>query len=82
MPEAGTNLFEKYLDDGSLESFLRLREAVAASPDYAPYANSPENALSTIEEGNYEKAKAALLPLMMAVNTGRSRKKRASSRSA
>ena len=64
MQDAITNLLERYLEEGSSESFMRLREAVAASPDYAPYGVSPENALSTIEESDYEKARTALLPLI------------------
>jgi hypothetical protein len=43
---------------------MRLREAIAASPDYAPYADSPENVLSTVGDCNYEEAKSALLSLM------------------
>src|SRR5215472_12780995 len=64
MQEVVLNLLEKYLEGRSQESFLRLREAVAASPDYKPYDNSPEIVLSTIEKGNYEQARTALLALM------------------
>jgi hypothetical protein len=58
------NLLEKYLGERSPESFLRLREAVAGSPEYAPYTDSPNNVLSTVPAGDYEKARSALLPLM------------------
>jgi Domain of unknown function (DUF4919) len=64
MQNTVTSLLERYLEEGSKESFLRLRAAVAASPDYAPYDNSPEKALSTVEPGNHENAKSALLCLM------------------
>lgn len=64
MENALTTLLERYLDEGSQESFMRLRAAMAASPDYVPYGKSPENVLSTVEDGNHEKAKSALLALM------------------
>jgi len=64
MQNSVSNLLEKYLDERSPESFMRLREAVAASPDYAPYADSPKNILSTVQDGDHEKAKSALLSIM------------------
>lgn len=57
-------LLERFLKERSRESFLRLREAVAASPDYAPYGDSPKRILSIVGDGSYEKARSALLSLM------------------
>ena len=58
------DLLERYLEERSPESFMRLREAVAASPDYVPYGESPESVLSTVKEDDYEKAKTALLAIV------------------
>jgi Domain of unknown function (DUF4919) len=64
MEHTVTSQLESYLEEGSLESFMRLREAVATSHDYAPYTDSPDQALATVEDGSYEAAKSVLLSLM------------------
>ena len=58
------NLLENFLDEGSCESFLRLRQAVAASPAYAPYAETPESVLSTVGGADHEKAQSGLLSIV------------------
>jgi hypothetical protein len=51
MHESMRVLLEQCLREQSLESFLRLRDAVAASPGYAPYDTYLPRAHSLLEQG-------------------------------
>jgi hypothetical protein len=55
---------ERFLEEQSVESFLRLRAAVAASKGYAPYGDTPEAAGSFAAREDWAQAKASLLALM------------------
>ena len=53
-----------FIEEETPESFLRLRDAMAASPGYAPYRDSPDRADSLIDRGDFANAKVVLLSLM------------------
>jgi hypothetical protein len=59
-----TAFLQKYLEEPSTENFLRLREAVAASPDYAPYGVSPDNAGPLFDQNKFAEAEALLRDMM------------------
>jgi hypothetical protein len=56
--------FERFLEEQSPESFLRLREALAASPGYAPYEHNLSDVHPLLARGEFARAKTLLLSLM------------------
>ncbi len=64
MDPAVTAALRTYLEQPSRENYLRLREAVAASADYAPYGAKPDKACPLFEEGKFEEAIMVLRDLM------------------
>ena len=64
MQQNVTTALQKYLQQPSVENFVSLREAVAASPDYAPYGVSPDNAGALFDQDKFAEAEALLLDMM------------------
>lgn len=58
------NLADKFIQKKTLENYLNLRDAIANSPDYAPYTDYSTEAFQLIEQGKNEEAKEYLLSLM------------------
>jgi hypothetical protein len=56
--------FERYLREQSLESFMRLRDAVIALPGYEPYSNYKLEAHSLLEKTEFDKAVKYLMSKM------------------
>lgn len=57
---------ERYLQEQSPESFLQLRDAVAASSSYAPYSDSyVETAHSLLKQEKFEEAIDYLMSMML-----------------
>ncbi len=56
---------EHFFEKQSPENFINLREAVAASPDYAPYAsNYMDKVYALLEQEQFEEAKNHLMTVM------------------
>jgi hypothetical protein len=55
---------DRYLQDQTPENFLELRQQVAASPNYSPYASPEQAALALMEKKQYQAAADALMALM------------------
>ena len=65
MSESTQAHLERYLRERSLENFLALRDAVIASPGYAPYTGRYEGrAGSLLEDENYQEAIDYLVSMM------------------
>jgi len=65
MSESTQVHLERYLQEQSLESFLRLRDAVIASPDYAPYTSNYRSTVgSLLEREKYQEAIDYLMSVM------------------
>jgi Domain of unknown function (DUF4919) len=64
MDDRTTVLFRNYVTKPSIDNYLQLREAVAASPEYAPYGTSPDKACPLFDEGKFEEATALLRELI------------------
>jgi hypothetical protein len=53
-----------YLEEPSAATFLQLREAVAGSPGYAPYADRLDPAYPLLDQGKYDEARDYLFSLL------------------
>jgi len=58
------DLFERFVGDPSPEHFLRLRERMVAEPTYNPAADDVEVAGRLLADGEAERAREALVPVM------------------
>jgi len=56
--------FQCFLEEASPANFLRLRETLAASPDYAPYGAKIADVNKSLARGDLAQARAMLLALM------------------
>ena len=55
---------KRYLVEQTTENFLRLRDAVANSPGYQPYADNMSVVDGLLEQENYEAARSHLMAMM------------------
>ena len=55
---------KRYLDEPSAGRFVQLRDAVAGSPGYAPYAGRLDPAYALLDQGKYDEARHYLLSLL------------------
>src|SRR5579872_2510624 len=53
-----------YVEHQTSDHFLRLREAVAASPAYAPYGSDPSEVREFMERGEFAQAKERLVTIL------------------
>jgi hypothetical protein len=64
IPDSLKSLLEDYLLQPSSKRFLSLRDEIAASPHYAPYADYGAGVRPFMEKGDFEKAKDAVMAAM------------------